>query len=1593
MTPKKLRISSSHARKSDRDLDLSDDPHDQASASSDHHDDFTPKSGRTTTVRGRGRGKTRGRPRSRGAPSGLGRPSLDPSTRKSSKPRKNRPSNPPINTSNRKLPQLRQNGNQTDQDDLAIDSHLPRGEYEISQDNDLFNAVRMGTSAIQPTLEDWMEVYQGSSGSNEEDTRGQAISQFINFILRSCGCNCSIDKFQALDLDAVTDTLDDIQETFRTVPSQAYPLSVKSGKSVPKHFRKNLIHLAHQLILLAHSNLVLYDDHFINSLQSYLVSMASSPFRSFRHTSTVISLFGFISPMSELLVNAKKELTSLSRKVQSESAKTHQSKNSQPQRDQLIEWQKRKKQVLDQKTSLEGFISDFFDGVFVHRYRDADPNIRADCVQALGQWMMTAPDYFLESNYLRYIGWVLTDSHKDARNEALKALSVLYSKEENIGVMQHFTSRFRSRLIEMATGETDFTTRCLAIHIVTQIDRHGLLESNQRNQLGRLIYHEDSKVRKAASVFFGNLFEEALDAQKMRLDAAARLTEGNSLGHKTRADEYEKQIAFKCLARLLLKLERQVKQGTDQGDPNDVQSNNSEDDEPELRSDTEGDLEAVGATTGIGGSYYYTDSEKGRMDFAVEDLWSRVEILHEWQALCRYLLLDHTASTNRSCSSSRPVKTGRHNASRSGNDGRLSTEDESHEELIPNRTSVDSACKLNESEETILVEVLVASVRKFSSSLTDSEVSKRIKKKKKRLQPGVTDDEAESNEDEADDVRRGEESSEEELTNKVELTRVMIELLPKLWSKFMTDPVRLAEVFRIPKLMSLNMYLDLRMVSAFEEFWDTMIKHYLKQHHLGVIQMISSTIAHVLAGAKSLNHVNQVKILKLHEALVSSLQDLTSDQSDLENEEMEENEVVSLTLLLQKITLLFRQSDLSSTLKSAGLENQGPSPLDLINSIAHRGRLACANESKLIEIALEILQLNFAWTSASIYRSSIVDSPLSASNPATARESTSVLSGKLEYGLKVRDSLIRLLLEYSFSSDVIVNESVKQSAFIHLLNTYLLCQGALIPEDFRLGCDEEVQTKCATFVEVQIRKFIVENNVDEVEKHLDEVDGDGDRDDVDLEENPRTKKGRKNQKVATQKSKSAFVGYPIKSKAPSVKELRRMEEFDLLITTFAKSIRCGLIHFQHSTVVVQHFSRLTRIFDISAELLTATLNDSISNHPTQLDLVVKCLSDVFKASFELHLVESAYTEEQFLRVCRLLQLVVVQRGPRMSFKSRLDLHSSVKLHLDCIQWLIGRATDPEPEPPLMNKLGAMFKGLSLLLLGTDGQSCLKIKFELERLVEQHELCIPASKSWDPYQNYLKRLITTMAKDPNIKRAARLALQRQGQSGFETSARAEDVVNGAPSATGEEDIDPRNEDLASKIRPKSKARGRKSNTKAREVDVSRPAKSARPSSGSPVSFHTTTSVPAANRRASSVVSVLIPSGPKRKRIGSEQKSKRGEASEARTTSYVAPSGKRARLDAVVIGKNRSDGEKIAKKVKPSMLRRKGRSPESSDSLTVSSPATGTNRKKKGVIQGEDVRRAGSEEDEDSSDASVSVDHESAESEVSLAEIKRKSRQKV
>ena len=63
----------------------------------------------------------------------------------------------------------------------------------------------------------------------------------------------------------------------------------------------------------------------------------------------------------------------------------------------------------ENREELSSLMNATFRGVFVHRYRDTLPEIRAICIEELGVWIKTDPQDFLNDGCLKYLGWMLHD--------------------------------------------------------------------------------------------------------------------------------------------------------------------------------------------------------------------------------------------------------------------------------------------------------------------------------------------------------------------------------------------------------------------------------------------------------------------------------------------------------------------------------------------------------------------------------------------------------------------------------------------------------------------------------------------------------------------------------------------------------------------------------------------------------------------------------------------------------------------------------------------------------------------------------------------------------------------------------------------------------------------------------------------------------------------------------------------------------------------------------------------------------------------------------------------------------------------------------
>jgi len=92
--------------------------------------------------------------------------------------------------------------------------------------------------------------------------------------------------------------------------------------------------------------------------------------------------------------------------------------------------------------SAEAALGAVFSNLFTHRFRDADPLVRAACISALGGWAAAHPSYFLSDYYVKYLGWALNDKDGVVRAASVAALRELYATPERAALLDSFSSRF-----------------------------------------------------------------------------------------------------------------------------------------------------------------------------------------------------------------------------------------------------------------------------------------------------------------------------------------------------------------------------------------------------------------------------------------------------------------------------------------------------------------------------------------------------------------------------------------------------------------------------------------------------------------------------------------------------------------------------------------------------------------------------------------------------------------------------------------------------------------------------------------------------------------------------------------------------------------------------------------------------------------------------------------------------------------------------------------------------------------------------------------------------------------------------------------------
>ena len=695
----------------------------------------------------------------------------------------------------------------------------------------------------------------------------QALADVINFVLKCAGCDSKVSDHDIEDPDGVTNRLTDIQDEYQASEPTDYPLIAKGKAAIA--FKQTMSDFLNTLVKSIAASGKLYSEPvLIENIEVWLSTMSSAGNRSFRHTSSVASL-SVMSGLSEVAASCAKDTADTQRHADTERRKQKANQGRVRQLDQKV------RDSIQAQEFVEVQLKDWFDTVFIHRYRDVDPVIRRDCVSALGDWIIIFPDFFFDGQHLRYLGWVLSDTVAATRGEVMKQLQRLYKDKDKTGGLKTFTERFRSRLVEIATTDTETNVRASGIELLDLLRENGVLEPDDIDAVGRLVYDSDSRVRKAVAGFFAENVNDLFNSKLDDLGGLEGLEETlPEVGEGNFESPRLEWLKFKSLAEMMAAYD------IDEGLPSHVERNR-----------------------GDGSLSLNTASTESRFTLAADALYNKIDEVKDWQALSGYLLFDHSSGRANSVA-----------------DNTLS--------------QLKHECILTEMEETILLEVVSASVKRIIVDLSEKSASTKTKLTKKQKEQLSEDQE--------------------------EAARHLAGLIPKLLKKFGDVPSTAAAVLKMESVLNLPSLQNLRQDSVtYGALLDDIRKQFMSHGTDEVLGPASAAISHAKSYGE-LDDLTEEKLTGLWEDVVNNLAELINPDTITVRGTSQTEELIALSNNLLRITRLsqvsncipaLEDSSIATTNEATGADYQGA--IDYIIALVQRALPASGPAIDPADAALE----------------------------------------------------------------------------------------------------------------------------------------------------------------------------------------------------------------------------------------------------------------------------------------------------------------------------------------------------------------------------------------------------------------------------------------------------------------------------------------------------------------------------------------------------------------------------------------------------------------------------------------------------------------
>ncbi|XP_044583822.1 cohesin subunit SA-2 isoform X2 [Cotesia glomerata] len=367
----------------------------------------------------------------------------------------------------------------------------------------LYYIIKNNRSTLTNIVDDWIEKYKM--------TRDSALLMLMQFFINASGCKGRITSDMQANMEHVA-IIRKMTEEFDE-ESGEYPL-IMTGQPWKK-FRANFCEFV-QILVRQCQYSIIYDQFLMDNVISLLTGLSDSQVRAFRHTATLAAM-KLMTALVDVALTVSVNLDNTQRQYEAERQKTKERRAN----DRLESLMSKRKELEENMDEIKNMLTYMFKSVFVHRYRDTLPEIRAICMAEIGVWMKKFHQNFLDDSYLKYIGWTLHDKVGEVRLKCLQALQPLYASEELKAKLELFTSKFKDRIVAM-TLDKEYDVAVQAVKLVISILKHHreILSDKDCEHVYELVYSSHRAVAQAAGEFLNErLFtqdEEAVAGVKTK---------------------------------------------------------------------------------------------------------------------------------------------------------------------------------------------------------------------------------------------------------------------------------------------------------------------------------------------------------------------------------------------------------------------------------------------------------------------------------------------------------------------------------------------------------------------------------------------------------------------------------------------------------------------------------------------------------------------------------------------------------------------------------------------------------------------------------------------------------------------------------------------------------------------------------------------------------------------------------------------------------------------------------------------------------------------------------------------------------------------